>query len=127
MCKCGGGGEIGICVRGCWFYGTAGVPLWESTAIFIRTLLRFWNKVNVKTSTKDIRKRLDDAKVISSCEDKRLIWLTNFSCWLKLWRSHNEKVKSGHLTKESFTALSQTVVTLVMLVKELLQVHKLRM
>ena len=95
---------------------------WESTAIFIRILLRFWNIVNVKTSTKGIRKRLDDAKVISSCEDERLIWLTNFSSWLKLWRSHNEKVKSGHLTKETFTALSHTVDTLVMLVKELLHV-----
>ena len=99
---------------------------WESTAIFIRILLRFWNIVNVKTSTKGIRKRIDDAKVISSCEDERLIWLTNFSSWLKLWCSHNEKVKSGHLTKETFTALSHTVDTLVMLVKELLQVHKLR-
>ena len=66
---------------------------WESTAIFIRILLKFWNIVNVKTSTKGIRKRLVDAKVISSCEDERLIWLTNFSCWLTSWRSHNENVK----------------------------------
>ena len=43
--------------------------------------------------------------------------------WLKLW--NNQTSKAGHLTKETFTALSHTVETIVLLVKHLLEHHKL--
>ena len=92
--------------------------------MFINQILKFWNIVNVKNTTKGIHKRLEDAKVISKVEDDRLEWLHQFSQWLKVWNTHKPGKNPGLLTRETFKALSHTVDTLVLLVKELLQHHK---
>ena len=96
---------------------------WEGTAEFMNIVIKFWTIVNVKNTTKGVHKRLDDAKVLNDTADSRLQWLQNMASWLKLW--NNQTTKAGHLTKETFTALSHTVETLVLLVKHLLQHHKL--
>ena len=97
---------------------------WEVTSAFITIVLKFWNIVNVKNTTKGIQKRLEDAQVISDTNDRRLQWLQDFACWLKLWNA--QTTKAGHLTKETFTALLHTIDTLVLLVKDLLDNHKLK-
>ena len=61
---------------------------------------------------------------ISSIKYDWLKWLDRCSSWLKLWNTKTEK--QGHLIKETSTALIHTVYTLVLLVKYLLQHHKLR-
>ena len=86
-------------------------------------VIKFWTIVNVKNTTKGVHKRLDDAKVLNDTADSRLQWLQNMASWLKLW--NNQTSKAGHLTKETFTALSHTVETIVLLVKHLLEHHTL--
>ena len=97
---------------------------WEGTSAFITIVLKFWNIVNVKNTTKGIQKRLEDAQVISDTNDMMLQWLQAFACWLKLWNT--QTTKAGHLTEEAFTVLFHTVDTLVLLVKDLLDNHKLK-
>ena len=97
---------------------------WKGTAMFVKTILKFWNIVNVKNTTKGLHKLLDDAKVIDNVDDDRIDWLNKFSCWLKLWHNDIRKQKEGHLTKETFTALTHTVDTLILLIKDLLEQHK---
>ena len=103
---------------------TSKLQHWEGTAQFISIVLKFWNIVNVKNTTKGLHKLLEDATVISSIKDDRLNWLDRFSSWLKLWNTKTEK--QGHLSKETSTALIHTVDTLVLLVKYLLHHHKLQ-
>ena len=66
--------------------------------------------MNVKNTAKGIQKRLEDVNVISDTNDRRLQWLQDFACWLKLWNT--QTTKAGHLTNETFTALFHTVDTL---------------
>ena len=89
---------------------TSKLQHWEGTAQFISIVLKFWNIVNVKNTTKGLHKLLEDATVISSIKDDRLNWLDRFSSWLKLWNTKIEK--QGHLSKETSTALIHTVDTL---------------
>ena len=69
---------------------------WEGTSAFITIVLKFWNIVNVKNTTKVIQKRLADVQVISDTNDRRLQWLQDFPCWLKL--RNTQTTKAGHLT-----------------------------
>ena len=61
------------------------------TSQFISIVLKFWNIVNVKNTTKGLHKLLEDATIISSIKDDRLKWLDRFSSWLKLWNTKTEK------------------------------------
>ena len=76
---------------------TSKLQHWERTAPFISIVLKFWNIVNVKNTTKGLHKSLEVATIISSIKDDRLTWLDRFSSWLKLWNTKTEK--QGHLTK----------------------------
>ena len=60
---------------------------WNGTASFINIIVKFWNIVNLKNTTKGLHKLLDDAKAIDNVNDERIDWFNKFSCWLKLW--HN--------------------------------------
>ena len=84
---------------------------WNGTSSFINIIVKFWNIVNVKNTTKGLHKLLDDAKVIDNVNDERIDWLNKFSCWLKLWHSGITKRKEGHLSKETFVVLTHTVDT----------------
>ena len=53
----------------------------------------------------------------------RLKWQDRFSSWLQLFKTKKEK--QGHLTKERSTVHFNTVYPLILLVKQLLQHHKL--
>ena len=70
---------------------TSKLQHWEGTAQFISIVLKFWNIVNVKNTTKGLHKLLEDATVISSIKDDQLNWLDRFSSWLKLWNTKTEK------------------------------------
>ena len=54
--------------------------------------------MNVKYTTNGIQKRLEDAKFISDTNDRRLQWLQDFACWLKL--GNTRTTQAGHLTKK---------------------------
>ena len=100
---------------------TAALDNGEGTASFINIIVKFWNIVNVKNTTKGLHKLLNDAKVIDNVNDERIDWLNKFSCWLKLWHNGVTKRKEGHLSKEAFVALTHTVDTLILLIKDLLE------
>ena len=87
---------------------------WKGTASLINIIVKFWNIVNVKNTTKGLHKLLDDAKVIDNVNDERIDRLNKFSCWLKLWYNGITKRKKGHLSKETFVALTHTVDTLIL-------------
>ena len=91
---------------------------------FITIVLKLCNIVNVKSTTKGIYKGLKDANVIIDTNDRRLQWLYDVACWLKLWNTQTKI--TGYLSKETFTALLQTLDILVFLVKDLLDNHKLK-
>ena len=46
---------------------------WKCTTFFINIIVKFWNIVNVKNTTKGLHKPLDDAKVID-VNDERIDW-----------------------------------------------------
>ena len=45
------------------------LPNWEGTLVFVKTILKFWNIVNVKSSYKGKHKRLDDVHPIRDLKD----------------------------------------------------------
>ena len=50
-----------------------------------------WNIEIVKNTTKGMQERLQDAKVISATNDRRLQWLQYLACWKKLWNTETTK------------------------------------
>ena len=101
--------------------GTVALDNWKGTAFFIIIIVKFWNIVNVKNTTKGLHKLLNDAKVIDNVNDEIIDWLNKFSCWLKLLHNDITKRKEGHLSKETSVALTHTVDTLILLIKDFLE------
>ena len=99
---------------------------WKGTASSINIIVKFWNIVNVKNTTKGLHKLLDDVKVIDNVNDERIYWLNKFSCWLKLWHNGITKRKERRLPNETLVALTHTVATLILLIKDLLEQHQFK-
>ena len=79
------------------------------------------NIVKVKSTTIGLHKLLDDANVIDNVNDERIDWLNKFFYWLKLWHNSFTNRKEGHLPKETFVALTHSVDTQILLIKDLLE------
>ena len=67
-----------------------------------------------------MRLRKEDANVFDSVSDDRLEWMERFVVWLNVWKSYNTQHDSGFLSKETFLALSHTVSTFVIMIRDLL-------
>ena len=78
---------------------------WQQTAEFLKIIRQMWNICNVKTKFLGLKLRDDSRMPITNEKDKNLIFLTNFSQWIKDWKTHS---KHQSLTNETTLALVQT-------------------
>jgi len=91
------------------YYAThANKPEWSSTADFISLILKLWNVMNVKSSSKGKHKRDCSMDPVRSADDWKLDFLRQFAEFLQRWESMGKE----SLTKETFLALRQTCVAL---------------
>ena len=93
---------------------------WLGTSKFISTIIKLWDMLNVKSYNKGLRLRKEDANVFDNVSDDRLEWMERFVVWLNVWKSYNTQHDSGFLYKETFLALSHTVSTFVIMIRDLL-------
>lgn len=92
------------------YYSThdANVASWSGTADFLSLIIKLWNVMNVKTSTKGRNKRDYTMDPVRSSLDWKLEFLREFADFLERWEQSN---KPG-LTHETFLALRQTCLSL---------------
>ena len=77
---------------------------WHGTAAFISVVIKLWNVMNVKTSTKGKRKRNMSMDPVRSSEDWKLQFLAECADFLKRW----EETKKPGLSRETFFAMQHT-------------------
>ena len=91
------------------FYATnEGRSDWASTADFITLILKLWNVLNVKSSSKGKHKRDISMDPVRSSLDWKIDFLREFADFLKRW----EESKKPGLTRETFLALRHTCLAL---------------
>lgn len=84
------------------------IPHHEETANFLQIIHTWWKIVNVKTPGKGARRNDDYMRPVSSIDnDLRVSYLKKFLDWLQRWNKLN--LSSGHLTRETYSALVLTV------------------
>jgi hypothetical protein len=81
---------------------------WAGTADFIAVILKLWNVMNVKTSSKGKHKRDATQDPVRSSLDWKLQYLRQFADFLERW----EASRKGGLTKETFLALRHSCLAL---------------
>ena len=81
---------------------------WSGTADFLSLVIKLWNVMNVKTSTKGKHKRDYTMDPVRSSLDWKLDFLREFADFLERW----EQSKKPGLTHETFLALRQTCLSL---------------
>ena len=74
----------------------------QDTVIFIKLILKFWNIVNTKSTTKGQKKLLDEAKPITSVDDQRFELLMKLSEWLQAWKQYSTCNKTGFISVEAY-------------------------
>jgi len=91
------------------FYATnEGKSEWAGTAAFLSLIIKLWNVMNVKSSTKGKHKRNITMDPVRSSMDWKLDFLREFAEFLQRW----EQSKKPGLTRETFLALRQTCLAL---------------
>ena len=81
---------------------------WSGTADFLALIIKLWNVMNVKTSTKGKHKRDYTMDPIRSSMDWKLDFLREVAEFLTRW----EQSQKPGLTRETFLALRQTCLSL---------------
>ena len=99
---------------------------WKGTSTFILVIIKLWDMLNIKSYGKGIRLRKSDANCFESINDPRLVWMEKFVSWLHCWNRYNVQHDSGFLSKETYLALTHTVNTFVILIRDLLQHNVLK-
>jgi len=84
-----------------FYAANEGRQSWAATAEFLTLMIKVWNVLNVKTSTKGKHKRDITMDPVRSSLDWKLDFLKEFAAFLQLWESSS---KPG-LSKETFLAL----------------------
>ncbi|KAG1659406.1 THAP domain-containing protein 1 [Nymphon striatum] len=87
---------------------------WEGTHKFVSLILKLWNIINVKSTTKGYHKCNIQQDPLLSINDWKLNFISDFSKFLEIW--HSNGAKHG-LSKETFTALHHMCLTLPALAK----------
>ena len=82
--------------------------------------------LNIKSYSKGIRLRKSDANCFESISDARLVWMEKFVSWFHCWNRYNVQHDSLFLSKETYLALTHTVSTFVILIRDLLQHNVLK-
>ena len=99
---------------------------WKGTSTFILVIIKLWDMLNIKSYGKGIRLRKSDANCFESINDPRLVWMEKFVSWLHCWNRYNVQHDCGFLSKETYIALTHTVSTFVILIRDLLQHNVLK-
>jgi len=81
-----------------------GRSAWLATADFISLILKLWNVLNVKTSSKGKHKRDYTQDPVRSSLDWKMTFLREFAAFVKRW----EESAKPRLSKETFLALRHT-------------------
>lgn len=90
-----------------------GVPHVHETAKFIRIILNWWDVVNVKSTTKGLRKNnVLMCPITNDASDERVFFLKKFLVWLQHWKDLHLKES---LTKETMDAIILTTNGLLQL------------
>lgn len=92
----------------------------SGTQAFIDLIIKLWEILNVKSTSKGFRKRDVDSNPIYKVDDKRISFLNDVHNWLCKWENFSQKAREGRLTNETLVALKHTVNTFVHLVPYLL-------
>ncbi|KAG1674549.1 Histone H2B.3 [Nymphon striatum] len=87
---------------------------WEGTHKFVSLILKLWNIINVKSTTKGYHKCNIQQDPLLSINDWKLNFISDFSKFLEIW--HSNGAKHG-LSKGTFTALHHMCLTLPALAK----------
>ena len=83
-------------------------PTWSETAEFIALILKLWNVMNVKSSSKGKHKRNYVMDPVRSSQDWKLDFLREVADFLLRWESS----RTAGLTRETFLALRHTCLAL---------------
>ena len=94
-----------------------GHPEWEGTLNFLNLIAKWCSLLNVKSTSKGVRKRDEDSVPITLGNLSKLEFLNKFSTWLHEWEASG---KTG-LSRETFSSCRQTSKTFPLLVKYLLE------
>jgi hypothetical protein len=98
------------------FYGD---PEWKNTAQFLELIHRWWNIVNVRSTSIGIRKRNEFQKPVTSVDSDKIDFLQDFCNFLLLWKDFGDK--NTRLTRETMYCAIQTNTALPLLARYLLQ------
>ena len=90
------------------FYAAHDKAEWNGTADFITSVLKLWNVMNAKSSSKGKHKRNDAMEPVRSSVDWELSFLREFADFLQRW----EATGNGGLTRETFLPLRHTCLAL---------------
>ena len=96
-----------------------GKQAWTGTAQFISLILKLWNVMNVKSTSKGRRKRDNTMDPVRSSTDWKINFLRQFAEFLQQW----ENSKKPGLTRETFLALRHTCLALADCASHLLDHH----
>ena len=77
--------------------------------------------LNIKSYGKGVRLRKSDANCFESISDPQLAWMEQFVWWLHCWNRYIVLHDSGFLSKETYLALTHTVSTFVIVIRDPLQ------
>jgi hypothetical protein len=91
-----------------FYAANEGKSAWRGTADLISLILKLWNVMNVKTTTKGKRKRDYTMDPVRSSLDWKLQFLREFADFLQRW----ETTKKPGLSRETFLALRHTCLAL---------------
>jgi hypothetical protein len=91
------------------FYGeTDDKPSWLGTADFLALVIKVWNVLNVKTSSKGKHKRDITMDPVRSSDDWKLHFLREFADFLQRW----EQSRKPGLTRETVLAMRHTCIAI---------------
>lgn len=106
-------------------------PYVDGTIEFLTIIVNVWDILNVHTPEKGTQLRNNFMNPVNSMSNPSIIYLKNISSWLKSWYSsmkpdfvdsqfYSSIIRVGKLTRETHTALTHTIDTLINLAEYLL-------
>ena len=98
---------------------------WKGTSLFIATIWKWWNIVNVDHPYKGRNTRNPDAEPFSSVDDARFDFMQKLIDWLDNWAHCDKQSKEGFLTADTYFSLKHTIKSLAELIKHLLSTLKI--
>ena len=93
----------------------------DGTAKFVYLFSKLWNVVNTKDKFLHTRLRDSSRRPIYSMLDDNVIFVKKVISWLDQWKLLNLPIHQGVLTRETMSALSHTLKTLIAMCEHFLE------